>query len=229
MLVYLVLSISAVVGFNLVLFAILRKTSALFSKLHLRRRVQHSVTGLVILVVYSYLEDSRMAGIIALLSSVFFMAFDLYRRKINLQFNESFIRNFGWILRTHEYYDRPLGATFFLFGVAVVTTLSKVQSVVYLSILNLSFCDPIASMVGSVVKSPQISANKTVAGTLSAGLAGVLVAVVYTLVSGEHVDLWAALLIALVSEVCKIPGVDDNLTIPSISCVLWKLYIQDIQ
>jgi dolichol kinase len=223
MLVYLVLSISAVVGFNLLLFAILRNTSPRFSKLHLRRRVQHSATGLVILVVYSCL-DRGMAGIIAFMSSVFFMAFDLYRRKINPQFNESFIRNFAWVLRNHEYYDRPLGATYFLFGVAVVTTLSKVQSVVYLSILNLSFCDPIASMVGTVVKSPQISANKTVAGTLSAGVAGVLVAVVYTQVSGEHVDLWAALLITLVSEVLEVPGVDDNLTMPCISCVLWSLY-----
>lgn len=224
---YLLFSIFAVVGFNLVLFAILQHTARGSPILHLRRRIQHSITGLVILTLY-YFADKETIGLIALLSSLCFLAFDYYRRKLNPDFNEYFINYLGWLLRTPEYYDRPVGATFYLLGVATVMTLTRLEKIVYISVLNLSLCDPVASLVGSAVKSPQISQNKTLAGSLSGALVGVLVAMVYSAVSGVSVNLLVAGVIALVSELVVVPGVDDNLTIPAVSCVLWKLYSQDM-
>eukprot|EP00359_Climacostomum_virens_P000444 CAMPEP_0204896304 /NCGR_PEP_ID=MMETSP1397-20131031/84_1 /ASSEMBLY_ACC=CAM_ASM_000891 /TAXON_ID=49980 /ORGANISM="Climacostomum Climacostomum virens, Strain Stock W-24" /LENGTH=184 /DNA_ID=CAMNT_0052063897 /DNA_START=718 /DNA_END=1272 /DNA_ORIENTATION=- len=182
---------------------------------------------MVILFVYYFSEKSTV-HYIALLSSIIFFCFDYYRRHLNPAFNEYFINSLSWLLRTHEYYDRPVGAAFYLFGVSIVISMTRVEDIIYLSILNLSFCDPVASMVGGSVKSIKITENKTLAGSAAAAVTGIVVAACYAGFFGANVNLLAAGTIALISELVVVPGVDDNLTIPAVSCVLWKFYYQDI-
>lgn len=177
--------------------------------------------------MYHFSEKTTISYI-ALISSLCFLLFDVYRRKVNPEFNKAFVESFGWLLREHEYYEKPVGATFYLFGVSVVLMLTQVEPIVFLSVLNLAFCDPIAAVVGSSVNSPKFMTNKTIAGSLGAAVAGVVVAGMYGELFDVEVDLLAAGVIALISEVVSVPEVDDNLTIPAISCVLWKCYYQDL-
>ena len=59
-----------------------------------------------------------------------------------------------------------------------------------LSILNVSLCDPVASLVGISIGGLKISRSKSVSGTLAAGLAGGVGAFIYSSVCKVEVDLF---------------------------------------
>lgn len=191
------------------------------SQLHILRRVQHCCTGLLLLIIYPLLGHDQ-SKLFALVPTLIHGGVDYYRRRINPDFNRWFLKLTGNILRPEEQNDRFSASVWFLAGVTCVPFITRKHPAVYLSVLNLSFCDPAASLVGITVQSPRLYGSKSASGSLAACVTGAILAVAYTLVFQTEVSVLLATAIAGVAEFVTIPRVDDNFSIPVLSALLWE-------
>mmetsp|Transcript_1039 Transcript_1039/g.1049 ORF Transcript_1039/g.1049 Transcript_1039/m.1049 type:complete len:113 (+) Transcript_1039:343-681(+) len=103
----------------------------------------------------------------------------------------------------------------------VIVYLTTQRDIVILSILNVSICDPAASIIGILVGGPKITSKKSVSGSLGAATCGTIAALIYHFISGVEINFLLAFFIALLSELITVPYIDDNFTIPVFTCSLW--------
>lgn len=192
------------------------------SQLHLLRRIQHCCTGLLLLLIYPLLGHEQ-SKVFILIPTALHAGLDYYRRRVNPRYNAWFLRMTGNILRPEEKESRFSASVWFLAGVACVPFITSRPVAVYLSVLNLAFCDPAASLVGISVPSIKLYGKKSLSGSLAAVAMGGIVAWGYSLCFAQEVNVYLAAGIAGVAEFLTVPGLDDNFSIPVLSCVLWEV------
>lgn len=222
MIVWVLISSAIVIGFHFVLKQFSQGKGDLATSLHLIRRLQHLLTGLLILALFSYSPIS-LSRIMVTVPSVLFLFFDFARRKFFPKLNQMFLAHFEWLLRPHEHYDSPPAALSFLCGIAFATWLTDSKAIVALSILYLSVCDPAASIFGILIGGYKLTTNKSLAGTLAAGICGFFLTEIVFYCYAVPLSSFFGFFIALIAELLNIAHLDDNFTIPVISCVLWKI------
>ena len=90
------------------------------------------------------------------------------------EFNKWFISHASSILRPEEHWGRPAAAFYFLLGCSVAHMISNDFPILTLSILYVSFCDPVASLSGILIPSPMILKGKSISGCVGGIIAGIL-------------------------------------------------------
>lgn len=209
--------------------------------LELTRRLWHSSVGLLVCVLY-YLQVSSRSVLFALLPIlVTYGGIDWYRHR-DAAFNEHFC-NFPLlrtILRQKERTSNITSSTFFLLGV-VITLLIFSRPVQVLSLLYLSWCDPVAAIVGHFreefhLGGGKFANGKSHVGSAAAALLGTLITLIFLLCTTGVNDsfLWYGAkifvttclggLIAAASEAFTIGSLDDNVTLPIIAGLLITLF-----
>ena len=218
-LVWLILSIALVIGFHFALSFFGSGGSKLAQSIHIARRIQHCFTGFIILGLYGQLGHQRGVWV-CLAATVMFTVFDRVRLLIP-QWNDWLVREWRWLMRPHELHS-PVGSVYFLWGASAVLVLTENSAIVYMSVLTLSVCDPVASMCGIYFGGPKLIGQKSVAGSLGVAFSSLLIAVLYTWASGQFVNPLAAIAVAILAELVTVPWVDDNLTIPMLCCLQYQ-------
>lgn len=204
---------------------------------HMLRRLQHMSTGLMMIFMWAFSpREFCILGLI--IGSLGFVLMTVYRL-INPKFNEKYLNSFGFLLRPHEINNMP-GAFYFLIGMTFACTFyDRIE--VYMAGIILSFGDPFASLCGIYFKSPNITKNKTIAGTLGCGLVSLGVSMIFYYfnkdfegVRNEINELEFALttfLIAILAEIAPSSRkihFEDNTSIPIYSGLLFTCYFKYI-
>lgn len=143
-----------------------------FDKIHISRRVQHAVTGLVLIVISYIIPPYPIGCLLLLLATAAFYV--IHKKRVHdSKWDDWYIQQFGSLLRTHERgeWEPPQeieamqnniihckrrrksipalpGAFYFLLGAALSTFLFP-ATVARTSVTVLSVSDPIAGLVGS--------------------------------------------------------------------------------
>lgn len=134
--------------------------------LHLVRRIQHIATGVIILAFYAHVNDAIACG--AILAGVVFFGTVNFARHRHAGLNDWFIKSCGSMLRKHEINTAP-AALYFLLGIMVCVWIFPRQ-IAMLAIINVTFGDPAAAIIGISIKAPRLTEGKTISGTGGAGL-----------------------------------------------------------
>lgn len=202
---------------------------------HMLRRLQHMSTGLIMLLICTYYpKEYYKLGLV--IGTMGFFLLNLYRF-LNPSFNEKYIRNFGFLLRPHEINNMP-GALYFLIGASLACFLF--EEIPYLmGLLILSFGDPFASLCGIFFRSPRITKDKTIAGTLGCGIICSLLALIpyyftknFESVRNEIKPLEfsiATMIVAVLAELAPSSRklhFEDNTSIPVYSGLLFTAYFR---
>mmetsp|Transcript_11751 Transcript_11751/g.17517 ORF Transcript_11751/g.17517 Transcript_11751/m.17517 type:complete len:265 (-) Transcript_11751:65-859(-) len=135
--------------------------------IHIARRVQHAVTGLVLLVVSHIIPPYPVGCLLLLMATAVFYC--IHKKRVqDPKWDEWYLQKFGSLLRNHERGEWEVvdlqnnmqckrrrksipelpGAFYFLLG-AVLSTFLFPATVARTSVLVLSLSDPIAGLVGS--------------------------------------------------------------------------------
>lgn len=148
-----------------------------------------------------------------------------------------YLNTFKFLLRPHEIEGLP-GAFFFLLGV-FLCLLCFDKPIALIGILFLSFGDPFASICGIYFKSLKFMEGKSISGTLGCGIICMLSGVIFRYVyldslNYEPIAQLSYLAFAIICFVIAILAeigpssrkyyVDDNLTIPIYTSLLFTLY-----
>ena len=204
---------------------------------HMLRRLQHMSTGLLILYIWT--SSPRLYCQVGLAIGIAGFLIMSWYRKINPKFNESYIKSFGFLLRPHEINNLP-GAVYFMVGLLFSFSFyGRIE--VYMSIVILSFGDPFASLCGIYFKSPKISKDKSVAGTLGCGVVCAVIGMMFYFFNSEfsHVReeiqpfefASAILVVGLLSEIgpsSRTIHFEDNISIPVYAGLLFTGYLKYI-
>lgn len=219
---WILFSSGLVIGFHFFLKLLGTGKGNIASSLHPIRRLQHMMTGFLIIGIYLNVSHS-VAIFLVFVPTVLFIVFDVLRRKYFVWLNDWFLHHWEWLLRPHELRDKPPGAAFFLFGVLAVVLLTNDTQIVVLSVLFVSVCDPAASVFGILIGGPRITHKKSLAGTTAAGICGLVITKVVSEYFSRFLNPLYGFFIAVIAEAINVKHLDDNFTIPVISCLLWKL------
>jgi len=204
---------------------------------HMLRRLQHMSTGILIIFLWSF--SPKLYSILGLLIGTFgFLAVNLFRF-INPKFNETYIKSFGFLLRPHEINNMP-GALYFLVGVTfAVCVYERIE--VYMAMIILSFGDPFASLCGIYFKSPKITKDKTIAGTLGCALVCCMIGMAFYYLNSDFSQIkteirpWefalAILVVAIFAEIgpsSRKIYFEDNTSIPLYAGMFFTVYFKYI-
>ena len=118
------------------------------TRLHLARRAQHALTGLVFVGISWSELMSHFADAMTLFCCALAFLFIHYLRTIYPKFNKFLVRKYASILRKHEAEGGIPGAFYFLLGCAVCGFLSS-RHVHQLAMLFLALADPAAGLVNA--------------------------------------------------------------------------------
>ncbi len=137
---------------------------AVDNNIHIARRIQHAVTGLVLIVISHIIPPYPAGCLLLLLATAAF--YNIHVKRVeDPTWDDWYLQNFGSLLRKHErgeWEEVDLknnkrrrksipelpGAFYFLLGVAFSTFLFP-AAVARTSVLVLSISDPIAGLVGT--------------------------------------------------------------------------------
>ncbi|MEO0203163.1 MAG: hypothetical protein ABIL37_05550 [candidate division WOR-3 bacterium] len=135
----------------------------------------------------------------------------------NKSFRKIFLNFFGGILKKHEYREYT-GSTYLAISYALINLLFEKEIIIF-SLLILSICDPVASIIGNYVK-PNIKIfKKSLNGLIGFYIAGILVSII----TFPNLSLSVKLLAVLLSGIVEIfTPIDDNLAIPIASSFILK-------
>ncbi|CAK4634097.1 unnamed protein product [Aphanomyces euteiches] len=194
-------------------------------QLHIRRKVQHAGSGLLVVLASFYGSSVQVAVVLICSAAVFYVVTQL--RKQYKVVNQTYLHVFGPILRQHEIAYRLPGAFWFLLGCAGSMLLFP-KEVAQLSILHLSLGDPCASFFGITLgqNSPKMPNGKTLAGVIGCFVVCLLCNIGFLSVVDSSVAHLGLLEKALVVVSCALAGTlgealylgcDDNLSLPIVS------------
>ena len=170
-----------------------------------KRRWQHALTGHA-LVQVSFVLPVEVCIVLLLLGASLIAIIQIF-------FFETFIQLFGEILRPEERAGHRLpGAFYFLLGAAVTAYLVPLPVARY-AVECLSMADPMASWIGSSVRSPNIHSSASVAGCLACFVSAYLLGFLY--LPSLAVSLKQRLLGAMACTIAEALSFDyDNLLVP---------------
>lgn len=189
------------------------------SRVNVRRRAQHALTGLLVAALAEWTgEGSRAFDVAVLAASCLFLYAAHRARLVVPAFRRWVEREFGPILREHELTQLP-GAFYFLLGCLVCAAAFE-KRVTVAAILCLGLADPAAAVVGTLFGRRRVGrAGKTVEGCAAAAAAGSAAVMAYSCTfaaPSARSAAWAlgAGAAAAASEALCPPAVDDNVAIP---------------
>jgi dolichol kinase len=186
-----------------------------------KRRLQHALTGHA-LVQISYMLPLQVS-IAVLLIAAFLMAGS------KVLAHEWFMETFGPLLRPEELRAGTLpGAFYFLVGTAITASLVDLSIARY-AVECLAMADPMASLVGSTIPSPQLFKGSSLSGCTAcfgtAYLVGVVMLLNWSNNDDNHDDTaYSQLTLLLGALACTIaeaiPIGNDNLNIPIVTALV---------
>eukprot|EP00823_Brevimastigomonas_motovehiculus_P001579 TRINITY_DN12140_c0_g1_i1.p1 TRINITY_DN12140_c0_g1~~TRINITY_DN12140_c0_g1_i1.p1 ORF type:complete len:251 (-),score=15.08 TRINITY_DN12140_c0_g1_i1:103-855(-) len=202
-----------------------------FQQLHIRRKIQHVLSGLLLaLLAHVNVLSWRSGSILIFCCSLLIFILHMLRLRFALV-NEYFLKMFGPLLREDELTRLP-GCFWFLVGCGC-SLFFFASPLPILSILLLSIGDPVAALCGQLYsfrnKRVGQSDGKTIVGSVCMFCVCFLTTFLYLGICQHDID-WGALLlwsfvsafIASLTETLPLP-LDDNLSIPVISCFLLSI------
>ena len=189
------------------------------SDLHIARKVWH-VTGVFTMFLAWFFAPYWLSMSALGVGWLLFVPADVIRQK-NPQVNRTLSNLFRPIMRSNEL-NRLAGTSYLLTG-ALVITLFFNRQVVSLSLLFLAFADPIASYVGIKYGKDKIFGHKSVQGFIAAFVVCSILCFIFLFYSQvqEHMlvmSLFAGLIGAM-AELVPLGKLDDNFTMPVLSCI----------
>ena len=189
------------------------------SDLHIARKVWH-VTGVFTMFLAWFFLPYWLSMSALGVGWLLFVPADVVRQR-NPQVNRTLSNLFRPIMRSNEL-NRLAGTSYLLTG-ALVITLFFNRQVVSLSLLFLAFADPIASYIGIKYGKDKIFGHKSVQGFIAAFAVCSILCFIFLFYSQvqEHLlvmSLFAGLIGAL-AELVPLGKLDDNFTMPVLSCV----------
>ncbi|ETW09184.1 hypothetical protein H310_01610 [Aphanomyces invadans] len=224
-----VVAVVFIVATLLLQFVVVRRTThhtvRTTQELHIRRKIQHAGSG-VLVVVGSFFASSLQVSIVLACSAAAFYIVAQLRQQYKVV-NSTYLRVFGPILRQHEIAHRLPGAFWFLLGCCGSLLLFP-KDVAQLSVLHLSLGDPCASLFGLTWghHTSKLSNGKTIAGVVgcmfvcfvtSVGFLSVVDTSIQHLSGIQRVGVMALCGAAgTLGEVLYV-GCDDNLSLPLVS------------
>jgi len=188
------------------------------SDLHIARKVWH-VTGVFTMFLAWWFFPQWLSMTLLIVGWLMFVPADFLRQK-NPDVNRTLSNIFRPIMRSSEL-NRLAGTSYLLTG-AVIITICFHKHVVGLSLLFLAFADPIASYVGIKYGKDKIFGHKSVQGFVAAFFVCSVLCFLFLFYNQvqEHllvVSLFAGMVGAM-AELIPIWKLDDNLTMPVLSC-----------
>ena len=135
-------------------------------KLNLLRRLQHSVTAIIIICLAVNLP-LKIGKICLTIGTILMFSFDFYRIS-NKEFNEKFIKGFIDSLRPSEYYSIT-GSSYFLLGLNIVMLVFSID-IFYISAFILGFGDPASGIIGQTFRSFNLRKDRSFLGTFGGAL-----------------------------------------------------------
>lgn len=172
-----------------------------------KRRLQHALTGHALVQISYVLPREIALALLVLGAAGIYVLHQFYPSK--------FQQAFGALLRPHESQQLP-GAFWFLVGTAITVMLVKDWIVIRYAVECLALADPMASWIGSTMRSPKINAGSSVSGCLACFATAVAVGKVM-LVNPSHYTLGVGALVCTVAEAS--PYGNDNLNIPILTAL----------
>ena len=187
------------------------------SDVHLARKIWH-MAGVFSLFLVWTMFSKEFAVLVYSVLWLMFVPGDILRLQ-NKNINQMLTKWFKPIMRESEL-NRLAGTSYLLTGTILLALIFETH-VVSLSLLFLSFADPIASFVGIKYGKDKLFNNKSLQGFMAAFVVCFLVTIVYLyVVNIEKYILVLSLcagLIGAVSELLPVWKLDDNLTMPLFS------------
>ena len=207
-----------------------------YPRLHLQRRVQHAVTNLLLTALCTHASLISRSVVLLVLSYVVVLLLALQWLRRFPAVNSAFIRACGSLLRPHELRGLPAGF-FNLLSTLLCVAMNEAapalvpMPTVRLSLLYEAVGDPVAAVVGTALSPVWARQGKTTAGSIGMLLACSSLTALYLLATHSplHVS-WLLLppaVCALVERyTCRARGwmgLDDNFTVPVVTCVVVSL------
>ncbi|KAJ0395019.1 hypothetical protein ATCC90586_002785 [Pythium insidiosum] len=201
-----------------------RRVAATRRDLHLQRKLQHALTGVMIFAASGFFAPSAAVAVLFGCAAVFYVL-HLLRKRFK-QVDELYLSCFHGLLRHDEIRKTVVpGAFYFLVGSGAVLAVFPTP-VARLAILHLSLGDPTASLVGTLSRHRRPpSSRKSLHGSLGCFVVCSVVSALVVSPSPSASELqhllraWATGLCAALAERVDL-GVDDNLSMPLLSASL---------
>lgn len=186
---------------------------------HLARKVWHMSMVFLMFLAWSILPFWISMSLL-ILGWIAFVPADFIRLK-NPDLNTKISNMFKLIMRQNEL-NKLAGTTYLITGALLVTTLFP-HAVVALSLLFLAFADPIASYVGIRYGKDKIFGHKSVQGFIAAFVVCFIASGLYLYYKNVSdyilvISLIAGLIGAL-AELIPLGKLDDNFSMPVLSCI----------
>jgi dolichol kinase len=168
------------------------------------RRLQHALTGHA-LVQISYVLPRSVAAVLLFVAAAGMFLLQHY-------VPDHFRQAFGPLLRPDELSGKALpGAFYFLVGTAMTVVLVDDWTIVRYAVECLALADPVASWIGSSIRSPALNQGSSVSGCLACFATAWMVGWLM-LEDATPILLTVGAVVCTVAE--ALPYGNDNLTIP---------------
>jgi dolichol kinase len=180
-----------------------------------KRRIQHAITGHILVQISYYLPINICVIILGIASMIIYYLrtyqFDLY------------IQYFGPLLRQHEIQQKQLpGAFYFLVGTTITAILFPIHIARY-SVQCLAIADPMAAYIGQTIISPKIISisSATISGSIACFTTAWIIGYIMlfernnTMTNHDVIVITSGALACCITE--AMPYGNDNLLIPIIT------------
>jgi dolichol kinase len=172
-----------------------------------KRRLQHALTGHALVQISYVLPREICFALLVLGAAGIYIIHQFYPSK--------FQQAFGALLRPHELHQLP-GAFWFLVGTAITVLLMKNETIIRYAVECLALADPMASWIGSTIRSPKINSGSSVSGCVACFATAVAVGKVM-LTNPSNYTLGIGALACTIAEAS--PYGNDNLNIPILTAL----------
>jgi dolichol kinase len=193
-------------------------TISINQKLHLERRLQHTLSGLLVFL-FHHTQPRKVVDLFLIGALVFTLGAHLVRKYVPVA-QRIFLASFERILRKPEAHGLKIPtAVYFLIGnlIAVYMYSHEFAGGV---ILAIAVGDPMAGIIGTCIPSRKLVKDKTLSGFLGCAVVSSIVFMLSTNVDESALAVLFGLSVAL-SETFAV--VDDNICIPLICGPIFTL------
>lgn len=177
---------------------------------------------------YLYIDKYTLLLVLGILLVLLFLV-ELVKYKSDFIYS-LYMKYFKDMLREHEY-DRNKfrinGASWVIFS-ALFCIILFPKLIAVTGLLMLSFADSTSALLGRLFGKKQFAPNRSYAGTIAFFVVGIIIVLLAPKYSGspiEYVIGFVMVIVTTIADALTLP-VDDNFTIPVVSCtVMYVLYI----
>jgi glycerol-3-phosphate acyltransferase PlsY len=177
---------------------------------------------------YLYIDKYTVLLVLGILLLLLLLV-ELIKYKSDFIYN-LYIKYFKYMLREHEY-DRTTfrinGASWVIFS-AIFCIILFPKLIAVTGLLMLSFADSTSALTGRLFGKKQFAPNRSYIGTITFFVVGIAVVLLAPKYSGSYKEYLIGFIVVIVTtaaDALNLP-VDDNFTIPVVSCaVMYFLYI----